>query len=537
MTADRPPGYSDAMSKVVVAETLAAGAIDLLEQSGLKVARAEGASRAELAALLSDADALVVRSRVQVDRALLEAAPQLRAIGRAGVGVDNIDLEAASARGVIVFNTPGGSTLSVAELTLGLLLALARRIPEADRSIRAGRWEKSRLVGFELMGKTLGLIGLGRIGREVAGRARAFGMELLAHDPYVSEGAVAGVRMVDLDTLLALSDIVSLHAPLADSTAALIDRERIAKLRPGTLLINCARAGLVDEVALLEALESGHLAGAGLDVFPDEPEVNPRLRELPQVVLTPHIAASTPEAQEKVGLQIARALRDFLLDGAIGDAVNVPPISSEEARALAPYLQLADKLGRFVAQIAAGPIEELGVRYYGEVVELATGVVTDHLLCGLLQPVLGDRVNRVSARRLAEERGLPLSETRSTARRDFNGLISVRLRAGGREERVEGAVLHRDRSRLVAVDGIDIESPLRGHMLFLRNRDVPGVIGRIGSILGESGINIGNFALGRRAGTQEAVAIVAVDSPVPRTVLAHLAAVDAITLVRPLFFV
>ena len=524
------------MTKVVVAEGVAAGAIDLLEQGGLKVARAESAGRSELIKLLADSAALIVRSRVQVDRELLEAAPQLRAVGRAGVGVDNIDLDAATRQGVIVFNTPGGSTLSVAELAVGLMLALARHIPQADRSIRADRWEKGELVGFELMGKTLGLIGLGRIGREVAQRARAFGMELLAYDPFVSDGTVAGVRLVDLDKLLALSDIVSLHAPLTEATAALLDRERLRSMRHGAMLINCARAGLVDEDALLEALESGHLGGAGLDVFAGEPSVNPRLRALSNVVLTPHIAASTIEAQEKVGLHIARALRDYLLDGVIGDAVNAPPISGEEARALAPYLVLADKLGRFVAQIASGPVEELGIRYFGDVAELATGVVTDHLLCGLLEPILAERVNRVSARRRAQERGISFSETRSSQRRDFSGLISVRLRAGGREERVEGTVLHRERSRLVSVDGIDIESPLKGHMLFLRNRDVPGVIGRIGTLLGEAGVNIGNFALGRRGGTDEAVALVAVDSPVPRPLLARLAAVEAITLVRPLFF-
>jgi D-3-phosphoglycerate dehydrogenase len=524
------------MPKVVIAENVAPSAIEQLEAGGIEVARLESVPRAELLAGLRAAQALIVRSKVQVDAELLAAAPELKAVGRAGVGVDNIDLEAASRRGVIVFNSPGGSTVSVAEHTFALILALARHIPLADRGLRERRWEKNRLVGLELMGKTLGLIGLGRIGREVAVRARAFGMNTLAHDPFVTEVSAAGVRLVDLETLLAEADIVSLHAPLSETSSGLLDAKRLAAMRPGALLINCARAGLIDESALLEALESGRLGGAALDVFPDEPQVDPRLLALPQVVLTPHIAGSTVEAQEKVGLNIARALRDYLLHGAVGDAVNVPPISGDQARALAPYLTLAQRLGRFMAQIAWGPVEELGIRYFGEAAHLPTASLTDAVLCGLLQPMLDVQVNRINARRLAQERGIPFTEARSTQRRDFTGLISIKLKSAGREDWAEGAVLHGERSRLVAVDGIDIESPLRGHMLFLRNRDVPGVIGRIGTLLAEAGINIGSFALGRRAGTDEALAIVGVDSPVSRAVLAQIAACEPIKLVRPLDF-
>ncbi len=527
--------------KIVVAEKTSPAALDLLrEEPGWSVLTPEQLSSG-LAAALADADALIVRSAVQVDAGLLESAKKLRVIGRAGVGVDNIDLDAATRRGIAVMNTPGASAVAVAEHTFALMLALARSLARADATTRAGGWEKKSLQGSELAGKTLGVVGLGRIGLEVARRARAFQMELVAHDPFIAVTVAreAGIKLASLDEVLAAADYLTLHLGLTPQSAGMINAAAIARMKPEARVINCARGELVDETALAEALRSGRLAGAALDVFAQEPPKDSPLLGLANVLVTPHIAGSTREAQEAVGLQVAAQVREYLKRGVMQNAVNVPSVSREEYVELQPYIVLAERLGSFLAQCSAGNVEEISLRYSGRIAEGKTELIRNAAIVGILHPLGAENANLVNALALASERGLRVHESRKE-RAPGGGagnVVSVMVKTAEEEKLVKGAVLHGHSPRLLAIDQIDIEAPLERNLLYLRNRDVPGVIGRVGTILGEHRINIANFALGRgesgRAESgREAIAVVQLDSPASEAALAELRRVEAITLAR-----
>jgi D-3-phosphoglycerate dehydrogenase len=490
-----------------------------------------------LPAALAEADALVVRSAVQVDDALLEHAPKLRVVGRAGVGVDNIDADAATRRGIVVMNTPGANAVAVAELTLGLMLALARKLPSANASMHAGKWEKKSLQGAELRGKTLGILGLGRIGLEVAKRAKGFGLDILGSDPFVSVSVARenGIKLVTLEELIAGSDYITLHVGLTPQTTGVINAKSLAKMKKGVRIINCARGELIEDAALVDALRSGQVAGAALDVFAVEPAKNTPYAELDQVILTPHIAGSTAEAQEAVGIQIARQVRDYLKLGVVQNAINLPSLSHEKYVVLAPYIDLAGRLGSFLAQTGQGGIEAIHLTYGGSLAEAKTELVRNAAIEGLLQG--SESVNRINAAAVAEERGIRIHEEKQESHRGgAASVLTVELHTAAGSIHASATVIHGEQPRLLEFDGIDIETPLEGNLLFCRNLDVPGVIGRIGSILGEHGVNIANFALGReRSGPKpvKALAVVQVDAPVSATVLDALAAIEALLEARP----
>jgi D-3-phosphoglycerate dehydrogenase len=485
-----------------------------------------------LAAALADADALVVRSAVQVDDALMEKAPKLRVIGRAGVGVDNIDADAATRRGIVVMNTPGANAVAVAELTIGLMLALARKVPAANASMHAGKWEKKSLQGAELKGKTLGILGLGRVGLEVARRARAFGLEILGSDPFVSSAVARenGIVLVSLDELFARADYLTLHVGLTPQTTGIINAKTLAGMKKGVRIVNCARGELVEDAALAEALTSGQVAGAALDVFSEEPPRNSPYAGLDNVILTPHIAGSTAEAQEAVGIQIARQVREYLKLGVVQNAVNVPSLTHEEYVQLAPYIDLAGRLGAFLAQAGKGCIEAIQVVYGGALTDAKTELVRNSAIAGLLQG--SENVNRISAAAVAEERGIRVhEEKREHPRGGAATMLAVELHTASGTSHATATVIHGEQPRLLEFDGIDVEAPLEGTLLVCRNIDVPGVIGKIGTILGEYGVNIANFALGRdRSGVKpvHALAVVQVDPPVPPAVLEALLKIEAL---------
>jgi D-3-phosphoglycerate dehydrogenase len=516
--------------KIVVADDLPASALDVLRAEGWTVDARTGRAPEQLAADLFDADAIVVRSATRVTSTLIGAAPRLRVIARAGTGVDNVDVPAASGRGIVVMNAPGANSISVAELAVGLILALARHVPAADAAMKQGRWEKKKFLGEEIRDKTLGLAGLGRIGQEVARRAAAFGMRIIAHDPFISEQVAAdlGVELVSLDDLFARADYVSLHMPSNEKTRNIVNAQRLAGAKPGIRIVNTARGDLIDEKALADAIEAGHVGGAALDVFETEPPPDPRLQTLPQVVATPHIAASTREGQELVGVETAAALRDFLRDGIIRNAVNFPSVSAEEFNRLRPFAELGERLGTFVAQMNDSRAHALGVRYYGELAEGKNDMVVNAVLVGLFKPILSSGVTPVNARSVAAERGIEIVESRSSRPRNYTRLMSVKLHTSDGERWVEGAVFDRTTPRLVLLDGIGIEAPLAGTMIVIRNNDQPGVIGKIGTILGRHGVNIANFALGREG--RHAIGVVIVDetSPIPTVVLDELRKVPAV---------
>ena len=521
--------------KIVVADDLPASALDILRTEGWEVDARTGRTPEQLSADLADADAIVVRSATKVTAPLIAAAPALRVIARAGTGVDNVDVPAASARGIVVMNAPGANSISVAELALAQILALARHLPAADAAMKQGKWEKKKFLGEEIRDKTLGLAGLGRIGQEVARRAAAFGMRIVAHDPFISESVAAtlGVRLVSLDDLFAQADYVSLHMPSTPQTKGLVNADRLKLAKKGIRIINTARGDLIDEGALADAIESGQVAGAALDVFQKEPTVDHRLQMLPQVVASPHIAASTREGQELVGVETVSALRDFLKTGVIRNAVNFPSVPPEEFARLQPFVALAERLGTFIAQMNDGRAQSIGVRYYGELADARTDVIVNAVLAGFFKPILSNGVTMVNARTVAAERGLEVVESRSTRTRDYLSLISVKLQTSAGERLVEGAVIQRKWPRLVLVDGIRIEVPLEGTMVINCNTDQPGVIGQIGTILGKHNVNIANFALGRDEGSR-AIGVVIVDEtePIPGVVLEELKKVPGMREVR-----
>jgi D-3-phosphoglycerate dehydrogenase len=521
--------------KVIVADKISERGVQLLkEQAGWNVVLTTNET---LDAEIAAADALIVRSATKVTSELLDKAPKLRAVGRAGVGVDNIDLEAATKRGVLVMSTPGGNAVSVAEHTFALLLALARQVPRLDKAIHEGRWEKSSAAGTEVRGKTLGLIGLGRIGSEVAVRAEAFDMRVLGYDPYISEAAARemNVELVPFDNLLAESDFISLHTALSPATQNLIDAGTIAKMKKGVRLINAARGELIDEAALAEALRSGKLAGAALDVFAEEPPKNSPLVGLPNVIATPHVAGSTTEAQEEVGTQVAVQIKDYLADGIIRNAVNLPALSADQYRRVRPYLELAERLGSLVSQLAESRPARIRIRYAGEVAEVGTHLLRSAVLAGVLNAVLDEKVNVVNAPAVAAARGLTVEEETRRREHGFPNTLEVSAlpekTGSSKGFTAEGTVLHDGSPRLLQIEGIPLEAQLEGTILYLRNRDEPGVVGQIGSTLGKLGVNIATFALGRREAQcgADAVSLVRVDGEVSGSILGPIRAISAIT--------
>lgn len=523
--------------KVIVADKISERGVELLRKTGWKIVLT---TKDTLNAEIADADALIVRSATKVTAELLDKAPRLRAVGRAGVGVDNIDLDAATTRGVLVMSTPGGNSVSVAEHTFALILGLARQVPRLDKSMHEGKWEKSSAAGMELRGKTLGLIGLGRIGCEVAIRADAFDMRVLGYDPYISEAAAKEVQveLVPLEKLLAESDFVSLHTALSPATQNLINAETIGKMKKGARLINAARGELVDEGALTEALKSGKLAGAALDVFVHEPPKDSPLLAMTNVVATPHVAGSTTEAQEEVGTQVAVQVKDYLAEGLIRNAVNLPALSADQYRRVRPYLGLAERLGSLVSQAVSARPARIRIRYAGEVAEVGTHLLRSAVLAGMLNAVLDEKVNVVNAPAVAAARGLVVEEETRRRERGFPNTLEVAAlpeKSGtAKGFSAEGTVLHDGSPRVLQIEGIPVEAELAGTMLYLRNRDEPGVIGQVGSTLGNLGVNIATFALGRRDASKgaEAVSLVRLDGEVSDSILGAIRGIPAVTVAR-----
>jgi D-3-phosphoglycerate dehydrogenase len=505
--------------KIVVADDLPASALELLRaEAGWEVDARSNRKPDALAQDLLDADALLVRSATTVTRDLLAHAPRLRIVARAGTGVDNVDVDAASAKGILVVNAPGANSISVAEHACALMLALARSVPAADRAMKEARWDKKRFLGNELRGKTLGIAGLGRIGQEVAQRARAFGMRVVAHDPFISKEVAAGlgVELMTFDGLCAIADYVTLHLPATPETKHLFNDERFARCKGGVRLVNTARGELIDEHALRRAIDSGIVAAAALDVFETEPPNDWSLARHPQIIATPHIAASTEEAQELVGIDTAATVRDFLLHGIVRNAVNFPSIHPDQMHRLQPWIRLADRLGALVSQLGTARIEALGVRYYGALLESrGVEVLAASAAAGVLKPILSGGVSMVNAQAAARERGIDVVESYSSRPRHFTSLLSIKLHTDAGERWVEGTVFEPDSLRLVSVRGINVEAPLGGTMLLIGNDDQPGVIGEVGTILGRHGVNIANFALGRGEGG--AVGVVNVDEVAGKT--------------------
>jgi len=495
---------------IVIADSLPASAANLLTAAGWSVDAKSGRKPDELGRDLANADALIVRSATQVTADLLAAAPHLRVVARAGTGVDNVDVPAATARGILVMNAAGANSISVAEHALALMLSMARAVPMADASMKRGVWEKKKLTGVELRGKVLGIVGFGRIGREVAARARAFGMDVVAYDPFIPARAAdaAGVPLIELEELLRRADFITLHVPALPETRHLINAATLAKTRKGVRIVNTARGELIDEAALADAIESGHVAGAGIDVFETEPPSDQRLTALSQVVATPHIAASTTEAQELVGTEIAINVRDYLQEGIVRNAVNFPAVPTEDVPKLRPYLQLAQHLGALVSQLLPERAASISIRYYGPLVSLYQNVVGSAVLAGALSRA-SESVTAVNARALAEQRGLEVVESRSTRPRDYVHVVSVKIRGAKSERWVEGTIVEPSHPRLCSVDGVPIEAPLSGTLIVMANEDQPGVVGGIGTALGRAGVNIASFALGRNEAG--AVGVIGVD--------------------------
>lgn len=496
---------------IVIADSLPSSVADTFRALGWTVDPKSGRSSDDLARDLAEADALIVRSATQVTASLLAAAPKLRVVARAGTGVDNVDVPAASDRGIVVMNAAGANSVSVAEHTFAMLLALARAIPAADASMKRGQWDKKRLTGTELRGKLLGIIGFGRIGREVAARGRAFGMEIEAYDPFIAARAAdaAGVPLVPLEDLLQRADFLTLHVPALDETRHMLNASSLARCKRGVRIVNTARGELIDEAALADAIEAGHVAGAALDVFESEPPTDQRLTNLPQVIATPHIAASTTEAQELVGVEIALSVRDYLGEGLIRNAVNFPAIPAEEFPRVRPYLRLGEMLGALVAQWLHARPDSIGIRYYGPLTTQHESIIGSAVLSGALSTFMDSGVTPVNSRALAAQRGLEVVESRSSRPRDFVNTISIKLRSGGRERWVEGTVFEPGSPRLTSLDGVAIEAPLVGTLVVMTNEDRPGVIGDVGSTLGRHKVNIGSFALGRDQ--RGAVGVISVD--------------------------
>ena len=517
------------MPKVLISDKMDPKAAQIFRERGVEVDEITGKTPDELAAIIGGYDGLAIRSSTKVTPKILAAATNLKVVGRAGIGVDNVDIPAASAKGVVVMNTPFGNSITTAEHAVALMFALARQLPEADASTQAGKWEKNRFMGVELTAKTLGLIGAGNIGGIVADRARGLRMKVVAFDPFLTpERAVEmGVEKVTLDELLARADFITLHTPLTDSTRNILSRENLAKTKKGVRIINCARGGLIDEAALKDALDSGHVAGAALDVFVEEPATASPLFGTPNFISTPHLGASTTEAQVNVAIQVAEQMADFLVSGGVTNALNVPSLSAEEAPKLKPYMALAEKLGSLVGQLAHGAISGISVEAEGAAAELNQKPITSAVLAGFMR-VHSDTVNMVNAPFLAKERGIDVREIRHEREGDYHTLVRVTVATSDGDRSVAGTLVGNAAPRLVELFGIKVEADLAGPMLYVVNEDAPGFIGRLGTLLGEAGVNIGTFHLGRRQAGGEAVLLLSVDEPVTSDLLARVKALPGV---------
>ncbi len=503
--------------KVLISDNLHPDGVVILERHpNIEVEVRPGLSPEELKKAIKDADGLAIRSATKVTADLIEAAPRLKVVGRAGTGLDNVDIPAASKRGIVVMNTPGGNTITTAEHAISMMLALARNIPQAAESMRAGKWEKKKFQGTEILNKTLGIIGLGRIGSVVAERGLGLKMRVIGYDPFIPRevAAAMGVEPVTLDELLARSDFITLHTPKTKDTAKLLNRKAFGKMKPGVRVINCARGGLVDEEALLAALKEGKVAGAALDVFETEPPgTDFALRSLPNVICTPHLGASTEEAQANVSVAIAEQILEYLVYGTIKNAVNAPSVSQEALAQLKPYLTMAEALGAFQAQVVEGAITSVAVAYVGEVSKLDTKPLTHSLLKGLLFPVMHDEVNYVNAPAMAASRGIHISEEKAASAEDFSTLIRVTVRAGNEENVVAGSIFGKYEPRLVRINKFRLEAVPEGHMLFIYNTDRPGVIGAIGTTIGRHNINIARMTVGQEKERGQNVILLTTDTP------------------------
>lgn len=523
--------------KVLISDKMDPNAARIFEERGCDVDVITGETPEELAARIGEYDGLAIRSSTKVTPAILDAATNLKVIGRAGIGVDNVDIPYASGKGVVVMNTPFGNSITTAEHAIAMTMALARQIPAANTRTQNGEWPKKDFMGVEVTGKTLGLIGAGNIGSIVASRALGLKMKVVAYDPFLTEDRAVelGVEKVDLDTLLSRADFVSLHTPLTDETRNILSRERLEGAKPGIRIVNCARGGLIDEEALRDCLESGQVAGAALDVFATEPATESPLFGAPNFICTPHLGASTTEAQVNVALQVAEQMADYLVNGGVTNALNMPSLSAEEAPKLKPYMSLAEKLGSLVGQLAHGNLTKISIEREGAVAELNGKPITGAVLAGFMRRY-SDTVNMVNAPYLAKERGLDVSEIRHQREGAFNTLIRVSVETDAGTRSVAGTLFGKDAPRLVEIFGIGIEADLDGHMLYVVNDDKPGFIGRIGTLLGSHGINIGTFNLGRRDAGGEAVLLLSLDGEIDTGVMAEAETCEGVKMVKALEF-
>ena len=525
--------------KVLISDSLSEAAVQIFRDRGIEVDFQPqlGKDKDALAAVIGNYDGLAIRSATKATAKLIAAATNLKVIGRAGIGTDNVDKDAASKAGIIVMNTPFGNMITTAEHAIAMMFAVARQIPEASASTHAGKWEKSKFMGVELTGKTLGVIGAGNIGGIVCDRARALKMKVMAYDPYLGEEKAAemGVKKVELDELLASADFITLHVPYTDQTANILSAENIAKLKKGVRVINCARGGLVDEQALAEALKSGHVAGAAFDVFAVEPATDSPLFNLPNVVVTPHLGAATTEAQENVALQIAEQMADYLLTGAVTNALNMPSVTAEEAKIMGPWIKLAGHLGNFTGQMTDEPINAINILFDGVVSEMNLKALTAATIAGIMKRANPD-TNMVSAPVIAKERGIQISTTKQDRSGAFDGYVKVTVVTGKRERSVAGTVFSDGKPRFIQIKGINVDAEIGAHMLYTTNEDVPGIIGTLGQTMGTLGVNIANFTLGRAAAKGEAIALLYVDEPVPTPAIKALEATGLFQQVKPLTF-
>ena len=510
------------MARVLISDSLSAAAVAIFKERGVEVDFQPnlGKDKDKLLEIIGNYDGLAIRSATKVTDKILAAAKNLKVIGRAGIGVDNVDIPAATAKGVIVMNTPFGNSITTAEHAIAMMFALARQIPAADISTQAGKWEKNRFMGVELTGKTLGIIGCGNIGSIVAERGVGLKMRVIAFDPFLSvdRALQIGVEKVELDDLLARADVITLHTPMTAQTKNILSAANIAKCKKGVRIINCARGGLVDEVALRAALDSGHVAGAAFDVFIEEPATTNPLFGHPNVVCTPHLGAATNEAQENVALQVAEQMSDYLMRGAISNAVNFPSITAEEAPKLKPFIALAEKLGSFAGQLTESSIKKITITFEGHVAELKTKALTSSAIAGLLRPLLSD-VNVVSAPTVAKERGIVIDEVTRASAGDYESLITLTVETERQTRAVSGTVFADGKPRILSIKGIKVDAEFAPSMIYVTNEDKPGFIGKFAGLLGEAGLNIATFALGRDKEGGSAIALVEVDGDVPANLI------------------
>ncbi|MEM6636888.1 MAG: phosphoglycerate dehydrogenase [Pseudomonadota bacterium] len=525
--------------KVLVSDKLSPTAVQIFRDRGIEVDFEPdlGKDKETLLSVIDQYDGLAIRSATKVTEKILGRAEALKVVGRAGIGVDNVDIPAASKKGVIVMNTPFGNSITTAEHAIAMMFAVARQIPEASTSTHAGKWEKSRFMGVELTAKTLGVIGAGNIGAIVCERALGLKMKVIAYDPFLSEERAKqiGVTKVELDELLSRADFITMHVPLTDKTRNILSAEAIAKLKPGVRIINCARGGLVDEAALAEALKSGAVAGAAFDVFAVEPATDSPLFNLPNVVVTPHLGASTTEAQENVALQVAEQMSDYLLTGAVQNALNMPSVTAEEAAVMGPWLMLAGHLGAFIGQLTDEPVKAINVLYDGKVAEMNLDALGCGVIAGIMKATNPD-VNMVSAPVIAAERGVKVSRTTQGKSGVFEAYIKVTVVTDLRERSIAGTVFSDGKPRFIQIKGINIDAEIGQHMLYTTNEDVPGIIGALGVTMGENGVNIAKFTLGRSDRGKDAIALLYVDNPIPDAVLSKLWDTGLFQSVRPLEF-